>query len=268
MLGHWQTLLAGIVHNPQAHLSDLPLLSSAEREQLLVKWNATQTDYPQSQCVHQRFSLQVEQTPDAVALVFEEQILTYDLLNQLSNQLARHLQTLGVGPEVLVGVCMERSIEVVVGLLGILKAGGASVPLDPTHPQERLASLLADAQVTHLLTQEHLRARFPVLDTLILCLETNWLLIAEHSQENLHWSAQAENLAYVIYTSGSTGCPKGVGVHQEAFLNLLLWFCDDIGITALDRVLLVTSLSFDSSQKNIFAPLIMGGALDLPASQY
>src|SRR5436305_229947 len=167
MLSHFQTLLEGIVQNPQACLSDLPLLTEAEREQVLAQgtgptgqWNATQVDPTPDLCVHQLFEQQVEQTPESVALAFgEDHILTYTELNRRANQLAHHLQGLGIGPDNLVGISMERSVEMVVGLLGVLKAGGAYVPLDPTSPQQRLAHMIQDAQVTVLLTQSHLRER-------------------------------------------------------------------------------------------------------------
>ena len=139
ILGHFQTLLAGIVANPDQAISELPLLTEAEKHQLLIEWNDTKTDYPQDKCIHQLFEAQVEKTPDAIAVVFEDQQLTYRELNRRANQLAHYLQKLGVGPEVLVGICVERSIEMVVGLLGILKAGGAYVPLDPSYPRERLS---------------------------------------------------------------------------------------------------------------------------------
>ena len=151
--GAFPDLLEGIVADPEQRLSDLPLLTAAERQQLLVEWNATQADYPRMPCIHQLFEAQVERTPDAVAVVFEDQQLTYRELNPRANQLAHHLRALGVGPEVLVGICMERSLEMVIGLLGILKAGGAYVPLDPAYPQERLAFMLEDAQAPVLLTQ-------------------------------------------------------------------------------------------------------------------
>ena len=147
MVGHFQTLLQGIVANPDARLSELPLLTEPERHQLLVEWNATQTDYPRDKCIHELFEEQVERTPDAVALVFEDQRLTYRELNRRANQLAHYLRKLGVGPEVLVGICMERSLEMVVGLLGILKAGGAYVPLDPAYPKERLAFMVEDTGI-------------------------------------------------------------------------------------------------------------------------
>src|SRR5262249_7982371 len=145
MVGHFQTLLAGTVADPEQRLSDLPFLTEEERRQLLVEWNATQADYPRDQCIHQLFEAQGERTPEATAVIFEEEQLTYRELNRRANQLAHHLRALGVGPEVLVGICMERSVEMVVGLLGILKAGGAYVPLDPAYPKERLAFILKDA---------------------------------------------------------------------------------------------------------------------------
>jgi aspartate racemase len=161
MLEHFQTLLEGIVANPEQRLLDLPLLTQPERQQLLVEWNDTQVDYPKHLCIHQLFEAQAEQTPDAVAVVFEDQQLTYGELNRRANQLAHHLRSLNVGPDSLVGICVERSLEMIVGLLGILKAGGAYVPLDPSYPQERLAFMLKDAQVPILLTQQRLVCRLP-----------------------------------------------------------------------------------------------------------
>src|SRR5262249_1559140 len=153
-------------------------------------------------CVHQLFEEQVQRAPDAVALVFEDQMLTYDTLNRRANQLAHHLRTLGVDPEVLVGICMERSIEMIIGILGVLKAVGAYVPLDPSYPGERLAFMIENAQVTLLLTQEHLCAQVPLTDALLLCLDSKWPLIAQQSQEHLPCPVETENLAYVIHTSG------------------------------------------------------------------
>ena len=161
LLGHFQTLLEGIVADPEQRLSALPLLPVAERQQLLVAWNNTRGGEPQGQCLHQLFEAQVEQTPEAVAVVYEGQELTYRELNRQANQLAHHLQSLGVGPEVLVGLYSERSLEMVIGLLAILKAGGAYVPLDPTYPKDRLAFMLEDARVAVLLTRERLVSELP-----------------------------------------------------------------------------------------------------------
>ena len=183
LLGHLQTVLAGMAADPEQRLGDLPLLSEAEWQQVVVEWNATETAYPKERCIHQLVEAQVERTPEAVAVVFEDEWLTYRALNARANQLAHHLQALGVGPEVLVGVCMERSVEVVVGLLGILKTGGAYVPLDPAYPEERLAFMLEDARPKVLLTQQHLLGALPKHPT-VLCLDTDWQLVAQESQED------------------------------------------------------------------------------------
>lgn len=192
-------------------------LSTAERQKILVEWNNTQADYPKDKCIYQLFEEQVERTPNAIAVVFEDQQLTYDELNRRANQLAHHLQSLGIEPEVLVGICVERSLEMIVGLLGILKAGGAYVPLDPTYPKERLAFMLADAGVPILLTQEKLIKDLPEHQAQIVCLETS---LENFSEENTVSEVTPENLAYVIYTSGSTGIPKGVTIQQSSILNL------------------------------------------------
>lgn len=209
MVGHLQQLLSGIVANPEQRLDALPLLTEAERYQLLMEWNNTQAEYPQHMCIHQLFEAQVEHTPDAIAVVFEEQQLTYRELNARANQLAHYLQKLGVKPEVLVGICVERSLEMVVGFLGIFKAGGAYVPLDPTYPLERLAFMLEDTQVPILLTQAPLLETLPAHQAKVFCLDTNGEMLVDQSQENPDSGVTIDNLAYVIYTSGSTGTPKG-----------------------------------------------------------
>jgi amino acid adenylation domain-containing protein len=262
MLGHFQNLLEGIVANPQAKLSDLPLLTEAEKHQLLVEWNDTQVDYPQA-CIHQLFEAQVEQTPDTVAVIFENQQLTYRELNNRANQLARYLQHLGVKPEVLVGICMERCVEMVVGLLGILKAGGAYVPLDPTYPQERLAFMLEDASVSVLLTQDKFANVLSQHNAKVVCLDAEWQALADWSQENAIASITPENLAYVIYTSGSTGKPKGAMNTHQGLCNRLLWMQDAYRLTATDRVLQKTPFSFDVSVWEFFWPLIAGSRLVL-----
>jgi len=258
MLGHFQTLLEGIVANPEQRLEDLPLLTAAEQHQLLVEWNDTRADYPKDACIHQLFEAQVERTPDAVAMVFEREQLTYRELNCRANQLARYLRSLGVEPEVLVGICVERSLEMVVGLLGILKTGGAYVPLDPAYPQERLAFMLEDAQVPVLLTQQPLVGNLPDCGARLVCLDTDWKAIARENQENLTGCVTDHSLAYVIYTSGSTGNPKGVlGFHQGA-INRFNWMWKTFPFEAGETCCQKTSLSFVDSVWEIFGPLLQG----------
>ncbi|MEC4891787.1 MAG: amino acid adenylation domain-containing protein [Oscillatoria sp. PMC 1051.18] len=263
MLGHFQNLLEGIVANPQASLSDLPLLTPAEQHQLLVEWNDTKTDYPLDRCIHQLFEAQVEQTPDAVAIVFGNEQLTYRELNQRANQLAHYLNKLGVKPEVLVGICVERSLEMIVGLLGILKAGGAYVPLDPAYPQERLSIILEDAQASVLLTQQRLVETLPEQGTELVCLDASWEVIARHSQENRVSEVGSNNLAYVIYTSGSTGRPKGVAIEHHSTVAMLSWANKLFAVEDLAGVLASTSICFDLSVFELFVPLSFGGKVIL-----
>lgn len=259
---HFEILLQGIVSNPNQRLSDLPLLSETERHQLLVEWNNTKVDYPQELCIHQLFETQVERTPEAVAVVFEDEQLTYREVNRHANQLAHFLRSVGVGPEVLVGIAVERSLEMVVGLYGILKSGGAYVPLDPTYPPERIAYMLENAQVPVLLTQSKLLDKLPPYEGQVICLDTDWDdLIADQSQENPFCKTTLENLAYVIYTSGSTGKPKGVMNTHGGILNRLLWMQDAYQLTSSDRVLQKTPFSFDVSVWEFFWPLMFGARL-------
>ena len=260
MVGHFQTLLEGIVANPEQKIAQLPLLTEFERQQL-AGWNNTETDYPKDACIHQLFEQQVELTPDAIALVLEEQQLTYKELNQRANQLAHHLCNLGVGAEVLVGICVERSLEMVVGLLGILKAGGAYVPVDPAYPPERLVFMLEDAEVSVLLTQARLVESLPKHQGRIVCLDTDWEIIERQSEANLISEVKLDNLAYVIYTSGSTGKPKGVQVLHSAVVNFLTSMRRCPGLTDQDTLLSVTTLSFDIAGLEIFLPLSVGGRL-------
>ncbi|MCC5641838.1 amino acid adenylation domain-containing protein [Nostoc sp. CHAB 5824] len=267
MLGHFQTLLESILANPEQRISELPLLTLAERQQLLVEWNNTQTDYPRQACIHQLFEAQVESTPNAVAVVFAGQQLTYQQLNERANQLAHHLQSLGVGPDVMVGLCAERSFEMVIGLLGILKAGGAYVPLDPMYPQERLSLMLKDAQVKILLTQQHLLEKLPLCGAKVVYLDsdagamsTTGYAYAQHSQENTVSQTTPENLAYVIYTSGSTGIPKGVTVLHRGVVRLVK-DTNYISIGAENVFLQLAPISFDASTFEIWGCLLNGAKL-------
>ncbi len=230
----------------------------------LVPLSVTQQlEYPQDTCIHQLFEAQVERSPNAVAVVFEDQHLTYQELNLRANQLAHHLQGLGVKPDVLVGVCVDRSIEMVVGMLGILKAGGAYVPLDPRLPQERLKFMLSDSQVSVLLTTEKLSAGLPESQAQVICLDTDWDLISVASEENCVSHVTSDNLVYVIYTSGSTGQPKGVMIPHRGVCNQLYWRQTTFKLTAQDKVLQTISLSFDPSVWQIFWPLLFGAQLIL-----
>ncbi|MEH2435909.1 MAG: amino acid adenylation domain-containing protein [Nostoc sp.] len=261
MTGHFQTLLEGIIANPEQQISQLPLLTEVEQHKLLVEWNDTQVDYPQDLCIYQLFEEQVQRTPDAVAVIFENQQLTYYQLNCRANQLANYLQSLGVGADVLVGICVERSIEMVVGLLGILKAGGAYMPLDPDYPQERLSFMLEDAQLRVLLTQQQLKEKLPQHQGQVVYLDTDWQFISQSSQENPITTVQDSNLAYVIYTSGSTGKPKGAMNTHLGICNRLLWMQQAYQLTAVDCILQKTPFSFDVSVWEFFWPLITGARL-------
>ena len=253
-------LLHAIVRHPEHSVYQLPLLSKAERHQLLVEWNDTAAPYPANKTIVQLFSEQVERTPNAVAVVFSEQQLTYQELNQRANQLAHELIKRGVGPEVLVGLCVERSIDMVVGLLGILKAGGAYLPLDPTYPSERIQFMLEDAQVRLLLTQEKLVAQLPKVAPLF-CLDSQ--IIGERepnpvtpvSHEN---AASPSDLAYVIYTSGSTGKPKGVMISHQGLTNYLSWATKAYEVAEGSGAPINSSISFDATITSLFSPLLKG----------
>jgi amino acid adenylation domain-containing protein len=260
LLRHFQTLLEGITATPEQRLSALPLLTEAERQQLLGEWNQTQVPYPRDVCLHQLFEVQAEQTPEAVAVVFEAQEVTYRELNARANQLARYLQKRGVGPETLVGICVERSVEMIIGVLGILKAGGIYVPLDPMYPRERLSFMLEDARVPLLVTQQRLLDRLPAQGVELVCLDTAWQSIAHESRENVTSSVTASNLAYVIYTSGSTGRPKGVCIPHRGVVRLVKG-TTYVNLTAEEVFLQLAPLSFDASTFEIWGCLLNGARL-------
>ena len=260
MFGHYQTLLEAVATDPEMCLAKLPLLTKAERRQLLVEWNATDVAYPQELCLHQLIEQQAERTPDAIAVVFGDSEITYRELNQRSNQLAHHLRQLGVTANSLVAICIDRSVEMMVGLLGILKAGGGYVPLDPAYPQERLAFMLADSGARLLLTQSRLCEGLPG-NCATLCLDTNWDSIAKAESSALDSIVNPNDLAYVIYTSGSTGQPKGVEITHRSVVNLLSSMRQRPGLEASDTLLAVTTLSFDIAVLELFLPLTLGAKL-------
>jgi amino acid adenylation domain-containing protein len=263
MLGHLETILSAMLKNPGVYVGEIPLLTEEERQQLLVEWNSTESEYPTDKCIHQLFEEKAEQTPNAVAVVFKDQELTYQQLNQRANQLAHHLQSLGVGPEVLVGICVKRSLEMVVGLLGILKAGGAYVPLDPSVPPSRLNYMLADSGVEVLLVQQSLCESLPPNTARVFCLDSEWGAIEQLSRENLDVAVWSDNLAYAIYTSGSTGVPKGVLVAHQGLLNLVFWHQATFAITSSDIATQLAGTAFDASAWELWPYLSAGARVHL-----
>ncbi|MEM8778778.1 MAG: aminotransferase class V-fold PLP-dependent enzyme, partial [Cyanobacteria bacterium P01_G01_bin.49] len=239
------------------HLSEISFLTEAEKQQLLVEWNKTEVEYPPL-CVHELFEAQLEKTSDAVAVVFEEQQLTYGELNQQANQLAHYLRSLGVGSGVLVGICFNPSVELLVSLLGVLKANGVYVPLDPNYPQERLTLMLEDSQVHLLLTEERLVEKIPPQQAQVVCLDRDQDTITKQSTENLTSCVTLDDLAYVIYTSGSTGRPKGVLGKMRGLVNRLHWMWESLPFAADEVCVQKTSINFVDHVAEIFSPLLQG----------
>ncbi len=266
MAGHFQRLLQGIVENPAQRIAGLPILTEHERAQMLVEWNNTARAYPEEKCFHELFEAQAERTPEAVAVVCDEQQLTYRELNRRANQLAHYLvRRCGIGAETLVGLCVERSLEMMIGLLGIMKAGAAYVPLDPNYPQERIVYVLQDAQAPLLITQSATLSNFEFSFENIkaLCLDTEWKNVAKEDASNANVALAPENLAYAIYTSGSTGKPKGVGIPHRALTNFLAAMRARPGLTEQDILLAVTTLSFDIAGLELYLPLLQGARVVL-----
>jgi amino acid adenylation domain-containing protein len=263
LLSHFRILLEAIVAQPERAVTELPLLSDAERRQLLVEWNETDVEAGTDSCIHHMFEEQVVRTPLATALVFGKERLTYAELNQRANQLAHHLQSLGVGPEVLVAILMERSLEMVVSLLAVLKAGGAYVPLDPQYPAERIAFMLCDTSAPVLLTQQRLLESLPAHEAQVVCVDRIWPRLATEKTTNPESSVTSFNLAYVIYTSGSTGRPKGVAIAHRSTTLLLCWAERTFSGEELAVTLASTSICFDLSIFELFVPLSCGGSVVL-----
>ena len=257
MADHWRILIDNMIATPEARLSALPVLPEAERQRFLGAWNATGRSYSSDSCLHHLFEAQAKRTPDAVAVLFEETQLSYRELNRRANQVAHVLKQHGVGPEVLVGMCLERSQDMLVALLGILKAGGAYVPLDPTYPRERLAYMLEDAGMPVVLTQQKLRETVSAPGVQPICLDDRGRFESE-STENPVVAQSSDALAYVIYTSGSTGRPKGVMIRHRSVVNFLLSMIEELQLAAADVVVATTSISFDIAVLELFLPLLAG----------
>ena len=258
---HYRTLLEASVRDPDGSISKLPMLTGEARAQILYAWNDTKTEYP-SQCVHELFERQVNLHPDAIALVFGEQQLTYRELNERANQAAHYLRDHGVRTEVLVGVCLERSPQMLIALLGIWKAGGAYVPLDPAYPEERLSFMVADAALKIVVTDGKRKSLFDAAAQ-IIGIDSDAPAIAQESTGNLPSEATASNLAYVMYTSGSTGEPKGVMVLHGGLSNYLCWAIKKYAVNAGDSVPVHTSISFDLTVTGLYTPLLAGGRVEI-----
>jgi len=261
LAGQFQTLIASVINTPEAAISELEILSASDRQQILFQFNQTQTHYPKDLCIHQLFEQQAACTPENIAVVFENQQLTYAQLNAHANQLARHLQTEGVGPETIVALCVERSLDMIIGLLGILKAGGAYLPLDPLLPKQRLAFMLQDAGASVILTQRYLTERLFEQAAPTICLDTDWDVIAQQLDENPLSAATPDNLVYVVYTSGSTGKPKGVAVEHQQLLNYLHGILERLDLPSGCSYATVSTFAADLGNTAIFPALSTGGCL-------
>jgi amino acid adenylation domain-containing protein len=261
--GHYRRLLEAIVANPDQPIAALPLLSDSERKLLLADWNRTTAEYPRHSCLHTLIEEQTARNPDAIALTFSGSTLTYAELNGRADSLAIHLQSLGVGPETLVGVCLERSFEMVVALLGVLKAGGAYVPLDPTYPKDRLRSMIEDAGIEVLLTKRMLAQVLPPSRSRLVFLDEEWLRQPPAAGQRPQKTVQPGNMAYMMYTSGSTGRPKGVMVEHRAIVNQLCWMQRTFPLNAEDCIVQKYAFTFDVSAVEIYSPLIAGARLVL-----
>ncbi|MDZ7994279.1 MAG: non-ribosomal peptide synthetase [Nostoc sp. EfeVER01] len=261
------TLLESAIAFPNLPVSQLEVLDKTEKQKLLQTFNDTQVNYDRNQCIHHLFAERVINTPDKIALIFENETFTYTQLNNRANQIARYLQKLGIGAEILVGLCVDRSPLMVLGILAILKAGGAYLPLDPTYPQERLAFMLQNSQPKVLLTQEHLKAELPAHETQVICIDQIGHIISQESTEDLTKSASTSNLAYVIYTSGSTGKPKGVRVTHANLCHYVQAMQQALGITADDVYLHTASLAFSSSVRQLMVPLTRGATVKIATQE-
>lgn len=267
MLANYETLLKNIVANPSAHISELAILTEAGRLQITNDFNNTQRGYPQDACIHDLFEAQAAKSPDEIAVVFEDRSLSYSELNRLANRLAHYLIDLGVGPDVRVAICMQRSLDLAVAVLGVLKAGGAYLPLDVAYPAERISLMLEDSQASVLLTHARLAGEFSERGPRIVCMDQDWPIIAEYGPENPQSGVTPDNLAYVIYTSGSTGKPKGVALCQKALYNLISWQLETPRLCKAATTLQFTSLIFDVSFQELFSTWCSGGTLVLVSEQ-
>jgi len=262
MARHWQNLLTGACADPAKRVLELGILSADERNRIVHEWNATLTPYP-NRCVHELFEQQAAKTPDTTAVVCDDKTLSYRELNERANQVAHYLRKRGVGPEVFVGLCLNRTPEMVIGLLGIWKAGGAYVPLDPAYPWERLSYMMRDSAAKFLLTSGELKRHIPSADDQAILIDSDWKQIAKESSANPESGAVPSNLAYVMYTSGSTGEPKGAMISHSGLANYLTWAIGAYGVEAGCSVPVHSSISFDLTVTSLHPALLAGGQVEL-----
>jgi amino acid adenylation domain-containing protein len=260
-------LLDSAVNNPEAFIGNLELVGDAERQRLLIECNDTAKEIPQGQLIHELFEAQAARTPDRIAIVFEDEQLNYAELNARANQLAHHLRKLGVGPEATVGSCLERSAEMIIAMLAVLKAGGGYVPLEPAQPKERLGYILEDVQPLAVLTQQALVEGLPSQTAKVICLDTDWEDIARESRDNPLSAAKPENLVYVIFTSGSTGRPKGVLVEHRQLVNYVRAVEERLDLSAVESYATVSTFAADLGHTSIFPALCLGGCLHIIAQE-
>ena len=263
LMGHYLNVLRWVVEGSERPICLLSLLSEAERKQIVVEWNETSRPYPDDLYVHHLFAEQANRNPERIALMNEGRQLSYGALDRRANQLARYLRRLGVGPEAVVGLCLERSIEMVVAVMGALKAGGAYLPLDPEYPLERVALMLEDAGAGVVLTRRELEDRLPAFWGQTVCLDQDWERIGEESESEPESGVVAENLAYVIYTSGSTGRPKGVMISHGGLSNYLQWATESYRIEEGEGAPVSSSIGFDLTVTSLYGPLVSGKCVNL-----
>ncbi len=263
MVEHFQLLLEQIADRPSAKISELSILTPAQERMILDEWNNTDRDFPKDKCIHELFEAQADRSPEAIAVIYQDRALTYRELNERANQLAVALRKAGVHSDVPVGLCLNRSPELIVGILGILKAGGCYVPLDPKYPADRLALMIEDANLSLIVTQQSLTRSLDGHRVKTICLDNEWSAISENPRSNLHLAASPQQLAYVIYTSGSTGRPKGVMVEHGSVVNHNLHCVEQFGLRPGDRVLQFATINFDTAVEEIFPTLLSGATLVL-----
>ena len=261
--GHYLALIESALSNPQTRISELNMLGETERSRILYEWNRTTAEYPYTVCLPEQIEVQAEEVPDAIAVSMDNRALTYRELNGNVNRLARALRVQGVSPGVAVGVCLERSVDMVPVLLAVMKAGGCYVPLDPDYPRDRVRFMVEDSGAALVITTTTLSDRFSGLPCRVWCLDREARALSEDDAHNFPSSISGRDLAYILYTSGSTGQPKGVEIQHRSLMNFLWSMKRRPGCTRSDTILSVTTLSFDIAGLELYLPLLVGGRVEI-----